>query len=429
MARRTNTKKVIPHSEQVAVIGIGRVGLPLALVLADEGFTTYGIGRSPEKIQAISSGKMPFLEQGATVLLRKHVGKNFIATTDYSVISRCSYIILTLGTPVDENINPVYDQIDESLAEARKFLRPNQTLILRSTVSPRTTQYVQSIIEDISGLHVGKNFFLAFAPERITEGNSLDEMKTIPQIVGGVDRKSTVKATAFFKRIGVETLETDDVSAELAKLFTNMYRYINFAIANEFMVLADNYHKDIYEIVNLVNHNYKRGGLKLPGLTGGPCLFKDGFFLISDLPFGDLISTSWKLNEAIPLFLIKKIKERMRLKKKKAVILGLAFKSEIDDPRGSLSFKVRKALLKESAEVVLHDPFIKTYSNQVVEDDVYSAVENADLLFIATNHKAYKTLDMKKIKEKVKKTCMVCDVWNVWGTNKIVYRLNYLDKH
>ncbi len=429
MARRTKTKKVIPHSERVAVIGIGRVGLPLALVLADEGFTTYGIGRSPEKIKDINSGKMPFLEQGATAVLRKHIGKKFIATTDYSVISVCSYIILTLGTPVDENLNPVYDQIDESLAEARKFLRPNQTLILRSTVSPRTTQYVQSLIEDINGLHVGKNFFLAFAPERITEGNSLDEMKTIPQIVGGVDRKSTIKATAFFQRIGVETLETDDVSAELAKLFTNMYRYINFAIANEFMVLADNYHKDIYEIVNLVNHNYKRGGLKLPGLTGGPCLFKDGFFLISDLPFGDLISTSWKVNEAIPLFLIKKIKERMRLKKKKAVILGLAFKSEIDDLRGSLSFKVRKALLKESAEVVLHDPFIKAYSNQKVEEDVYKAVENADLLFIATNHKAYKTLDMKKIKEKVKKTCMVCDVWNVWGTNKIVYRLNYLDKH
>lgn len=429
MARRVNTKKVIPLNERVAVIGIGRVGLPLALVLADEGFTTYGIGRSPEKIKAINNGKMPFLEQGAIAVLRKHVGKKFIATTDYSVISGCSYIILTLGTPVDENLNPVYDQIDESLAEAKKFLRPNQTLILRSTVSPRTTQYVQSLIEDINGLRVGKNFFLAFAPERITEGNSLSEMKTIPQIVGGIDKKSTVRAAAFFKRIGVETLETDDVSAELAKLFTNMYRYINFAIANEFMVLADNYHKDIYEIVNLVNHNYKRGGLNLPGLTGGPCLFKDGFFLISDLPFGDLISTSWKVNEAIPLFLIKKIKERMRLKKKKAVILGLAFKSEIDDLRGSLSFKVRKALLKENAEVVLHDPFIKAYSNQEVEEDVYKAVENADLLFIATNHKAYKALDMKKIKERVKKTCMVCDVWNVWGTNKIVYRLNYLDKH
>lgn len=423
------TRRNTQGKGSVAIIGIGRVGLPLALILADEGYTVYGIGRQQQKIDEINKGKMPFLELGAPTLLKKHVGKKFTATTDYSIIRKCSYIILTLGTPVDENINPVYDQINESISKALDFFRPNQTLILRSTVSPRTTQYVQSLIEERGVFRVGNNFFLAFCPERITEGNSLDEIKTIPQIIGGVDRKSTQKAVKLFQSIGVETLETDDTSAELAKLFTNMYRYINFAIANEFMVLADSYHRDIYEIVHLVNHNYKRGGLNLPGMTGGPCLFKDGFFLISDLPFADLISTSWKVNEAIPLFLIRKIRERMKLHGKKAVILGLAFKAETDDPRASLSFKVRKALLRERAEVTLHDPFIKSYSNQTVEKDIYKAVEGADLLFIATNHKFYKTLDMKKIREKVKRTCMVCDVWNVWGTNKIVYKLNALKKN
>lgn len=412
--------------KQIAVIGIGRVGLPLALVLAEEGFTIHGIGRDPQKIEGLQKGEMPFVEKGGETLLKKHIGKNFLPTINYSNIRECEYIILTLGTPVDENMNPVYDQINMVLAKISPFLQKGQTLILRSTVSPRTTEYVKLFLSDIKGITVGENFFLAFCPERIAEGFAIEEIKSVPQIIGGVDRKSAKKAEELFKRIGVETIVTDDVSAELAKLFTNMYRYINFAIANEFMVLADNYHKDIYEIVNMVNHNYKRSGLSLPGLTGGPCLFKDGFFLISDLPFSDLISTSWKINESVPLLLVKRVRERVKLEGKKAVILGLAFKSEIDDIRESLSFKVRKALLRERAKVFLHDPFVKTYVNQEIEKDVYKIIEGADVLFVATNHKEYKSLDIRKIKKRVAKNCVICDVWNVFKTDKIVFTINQL---
>lgn len=400
------------------------MGLPLALVLADAGYSVYGIGRDEKKIAEINKGKMPFQEEGAGPLLKRYINKRFFPTTDYAMIRKSDYIILTLGTPIDENMNPVYDQVNESLEKAQDFFRPGQTLILRSTVSPRTTQYVQSAIDEMHGLQVGKNFFIAFCPERIAEGRSMEEMKTIPQIIGGVDKKSTNKAEELFKSLGIKTLLTDDVSAELAKLFTNMYRYINFAIANEFMVLAQNYRRDIYKIIDLVNYKYKRGGLAIPGLTGGPCLFKDGFFLIADLPFPDLISTSWKINESIPLFLIRIIRERMRLKGKKAIILGLSFKADVDDIRESLSFKIRKALLRERAQVVLHDPYVREYINQSVENDVYRALEGADLIFIATNHTLYTSLDMRKVKEKVKKNCMICDVWNVFGMNKIVYRLN-----
>lgn len=410
----------------VTVIGIGRVGLPLSIVLADKGFLVYGVGRDSEKINKINQGEMPFIEEGAEGLLKKHIQKNLYATTDYSCVKDSEYIILTLGTPVDENMNPVYDQITHVVDKIKPFIKKGQTLILRSTVSPRTTQYVQSLLEDLKELKVGENFYIAFCPERIAEGKAIDEIISIPQIVGGVDSKSTKKASEFFKKIGVEVVETDAVSAELAKLFTNMYRYINFAIANEFMIIADNFYRDIYEIVNLVNRGYRRGGLNLPGLTGGPCLFKDGFFLISDLPFMDLISTSWKINESMPLMLVKRIRERMKLEGKKAVILGLSFKSEIDDIRESLSFKVRKALLRERANVFLHDPFVKNYVNQEIEKDVYEAVLDADLVFIAVNHKQYKDLDLKKIKSLVNKNCIICDVWNVFRTDKIVFTVNHL---
>lgn len=409
---------------KVSVIGIGRVGLPLALILADSGFNVIGIGRDEKKIKSLISGKFPFIEKGGSSLLQKHLGKRFHPSTDYRDIKGSEYIVLTLGTPVDENMNPSYDQIDDSLGKIYPFLRKGQTLILRSTVAPQTTSYIQGIIERNKKFVVGRNFYLAFCPERISEGKALDEIRNIPQIIGGLDAKSSRKAKTLFDAIGAKSLLTDAVSAELAKLFTNMYRYINFAIANEFMILAHNYHKDIYKIVDLVNRDYKRGGLAGPGMTAGPCLFKDGFFLINDLPFADLISTSWKINESLPLFLIKLIRERMQLKGKRAVILGLAFKADIDDIRESLSFKVRKALIREKAEVFLHDPYVKEYQNAPIEKNVYEALKNADLIFIATNHKIYKTLDFKKIQKIVKKSCIVCDVWNVLGKDKIVFKIN-----
>ena len=414
---RKNVKEV------VSVVGIGRVGLPLALFLAENGYQVYGLDIDQEKINVISQKIMPFMEEGAQELLQKHVNKSFVATVDFSNIAKSKVIILTLGTPVDENMNPSLVQIDRAMAVARPHLRNGQLLILRSTVSPGTTQYVQSYLEE-EGFRVGENFYLAFCPERIAEGKSLTELSSLPQIVGGVEKNSAQKAAEFFKSIDIEVNISDSVSAELAKLFTNMYRYINFAIANEFMILAGNYHRDIYRVVDLVNKNYKRGGLAMPGLTGGPCLFKDGFFLVGDVPFADLITTSWKINESIPLFLIKKVRERARLHGKKAVILGMSFKAEIDDTRESLAFKVKKALERERARVFLHDPYVPGYQN-----DLNETLKGADVIFLATNHNYYKKMDISKVKKLVSKNCVVCDVWNIFKTNKIIFTIKSLETH
>ena len=422
MAKRSKAPKKTDKLA-VCVVGIGRVGLPLALFLANKGHTAYGVDVDQEKVNLISKKQMPFMEEGGLNLLKKYAGKSFFVSTDFSNIAKAKVIILTLGTPVDENMNPSLVQIDKALAAARPHFKKGQLLILRSTVSPGTTDYVKSAINE-TGLRVGENFYLAFCPERIAEGKSLSELSQIPQIVGGVDRASTQKATQFFKDLGIEVVAADSVSAELAKLFTNMYRYINFAIANEFMILAGNYHRDIYRIVDLVNKNYKRGGLALPGLTGGPCLFKDGFFLIGDVPFADLIATSWKINESIPLFLIKKIRERTRLEGKKTVILGLAFKAEIDDIRESLAFKVKKALERERAKVFLHDPYVPGYQN-----DLNQTLKDADLIFLATNHNFYKQMDIARVKKLVSKNCVVCDVWNIFKTNKIIFTIKSLESH
>src|SRR3990167_4563345 len=420
MAQKSkNPRKIL--KQEIAVIGIGRVGLPLAIFLADKGHKVWGLDVDQGKINLISSGKMPFMEEGAEVLLKKYLNKSLRFSTNYSTIAGCDVVILTLGTPVDENMNPSMVQIDNALKSARDYFKAGQLLILRSTVSPGTTSYVKSYLNDLPKIEVGRNFFLAFCPERIAEGRSLVELDQIPQIIGGVDRQSSQKASLFFKNLGIEVNSSDDVSAELGKLFTNMYRYINFAIANEFMILAGNYNRDIYKIVDLVNKNYKRGGLALPGLTGGPCLFKDGFFLIGDVPFADLIATSWKINESIPLFLINKVSNRRKLEGKKAVILGLAFKAEIDDIRESLAFKVKKALERERSKVFLHDPYVSEYKG-----DLKAILKNADLIFLATNHAMYKKLDIENIKKLVSKNCVICDVWNVFETNKIIFTVRSL---
>jgi len=418
LASRTKTAR---KTGSVAVVGIGRVGLPLSLFVANKGYKVYGLDVDAAKVAVILKGEMPFKEENAEELLKKHIRKNFTPTTDFSNISKSKIIIMTLGTPVDDNMNPSLVQIDRALLTMKPFLRPGQLLILRSTVSPGTTDYVKSSINDVTKLKVGHNFYLAFCPERIAEGKSLKELEEIPQIIGGVDRISNQKAAEFFQSLSISVNKSDAVSAELAKLFTNMYRYITFAIANEFMILAGNYNRDIYKIVDLVNKNYKRGGLSLPGLTGGPCLFKDGFFLISDVPFADLIATSWKINESIPLFLINKVKQRRKLEGKKAVILGLAFKADIDDTRESLAFKVNKALERERARVFLHDPLIQEY-----QTDLKDTLKDADFVFIATNHTYYKNLDIKEIKKLVSKNCVICDVWNVFKTNRIIFTIKSL---
>lgn len=404
----------------VSVIGIGRVGLPFSLYIADKGNKVFGIGRSESKIEKIKEGKMPFKEEGGD-LLKKYVNKTFIPTTSYDFIKSSDIIILTLGTPIDSNMNPVLDQINEAVVKSLPFLKKGHLIILRSTVSPQTTAYVKDKIELSTKFKVGKDIFLAYCPERIAEGFAISETKTIPQIIGGVDLNSTKKAEKFFTDLKIKCILTDSTSAELAKLFTNMYRYINFAISNEFMVIAQNYNKNIHEIVNLVNYGYKRNGLALPGLSAGPCLFKDGFFLINDNPYLDLITASWKVNESLPLFLIQQLKKETSLKNKKVLILGLAFKPDVDDTRESLSFKIIKALEREHARIMLHDPYIKEYPKREIEKDLDKALHESDVVIIATKHTTY-LKNKNKIVEKLKNTSYISDVWNIFGVNKLTFR-------
>jgi UDP-N-acetyl-D-mannosaminuronic acid dehydrogenase len=364
--------------------------------------TIHGIDVDDGRIATLRTKVMPFMENGAQPLLERHTGSRFKPTTDVSVISSVETVIVTLGTPVDEHLNPEFNAIERIFASFRPHLRKGQLVILRSTVVPGTTEFVARKLREwgVEGIA------LAFCPERIAEGKTLEELPEIPQIVGGIDGPSRERAVAFFEGL---------TGAEIGKLFCNVYRYIDFAIGNEFMMIADMFDRDIHELVELVNKGYKRAGLKRPGMTGGPCLYKDGFFLVERTPYPDLLTTAWKINESVPAYLIEGLAKRMgSLENKVVAVLGLAFKREIDDTRNSLSYKAVKILGRRGAAVLKHDPY-------VMPADLDEILSKADAVIVCTDHDVYKKLGSKGLTQKTRAGTHVADVWNVFGRGKVFF--------
>jgi len=403
----------------VAVIGTGRVGLPLALCFAEAGYRVHGIDTDAERVATLRAGRMPFLEDGAEPLLRRHLGERFLPGSDPAVVADCGAILVTLGTPVDEHLNPAYARLERVIGTLLPHLRAGQQLVLRSTIAPGTTRYLRRYLERHTSFVVGRDFFLTFCPERIAEGKAIEETREVPQIVGSLDDESGARAAELFSAICPRILRGEATAAELAKLFCNMYRYIDFAIANEFMVIAMQFGANIYEAVDLANRDYKRAGIKLPGLTAGPCLYKDGFFLVDKVPFADLISVAWKINETVPAVLVERIKRERDLVGARAAVLGLAFKRNIDDARNSLSFKFKKILEAEGCDTVLHDPYL-------AGGDLEEVLRGADVVVFAMNHDAYRDLDRARLAALLASEAVVCDIWNLHGDGQIVYRVRDL---
>lgn len=409
--------------KRIAIFGVGRVGLPLALVLVNKGFKVTGIDVDEYRISLLKHKIMPFMEEGAQSLLEKHADKNFQIFSQQHlgrVVSENSTVIITLGTPIDDTYSPNFAQVEDLISAMSPFIRSGHLIIFRSTLSPGTTEQMARQLENQTKLKIGETLFLAYCPERIAEGKSISEISEIPQIIGSIESESAKRAAAIFEKIAPKILYTNPKAAELAKLFCNMYRYIDFAIGNEFMMITEDYGCDVYEVLNLVNDDYKRGGLKPPGLTAGPCLVKDGFFLIDKSPYMELVTAAWRLNENIPGYLLSKIKTEIKqLHNKKVAILGMAFKKNIDDIRYSLAPKIQRYFLAEGAKVFSHDPFM---DSQTMEE----TLKGADILIMGINHDVFKKIDYTYLQSLVSKDCFICDIWNIFKTGKIFFYIKDL---
>src|ERR671916_717092 len=373
----------------VAVIGLGRVGLPLALSFADRGLTTIGVERRQTVLDQVAGGQMPFSETGTQEVLERVVaGDRLELTRAVQDAARADHIVLTLHTPshvhIEIDISHVRGVIDDLLP----VLREGHSLILRSTVAPGTTEWVAGYIEQRRGFRVGEDLFVSHVPERIAENHFLEEIATLPCIVGGVGESSGAKAAELFEVFGTEIVQTSPVQAELAKIWTNILRYTQFALPNLLMMECEQYGANVFEVIDLINHDYPRGGMAAPGLTAGACLRKDFTFSEERSSSPGMLLAVSRVHETVPLFLVEGLKRRLEtLRDKKVAVLGLTFKRDSDDMRDSLSFKLIRLLERELAHVARHDPHVPDQS-----EPLPAAVADADAVIVATNHSAFEDL-------------------------------------
>jgi len=385
----------------VVVGGGGHVGLPLALVLADSGFRSVSLDISNDTVSKINSGIMPFMEDGAQTLLSNTLSKKtFYATTDHKAIESADIVIVVIGTPVDEHLNPDPNAVVNAVSACIPYMNSKQLVILRSTVFPGVTKRVKTLLAE-------SNLFpeVTFCPERILEGHALKELRELPQIIGAFNEDGIARASEVFLRLGVKTIVVTPEEAELAKLFTNVWRYIKFAAANQFWIMSNEAGLDFSKIRDAISFDYPRASdLPNAGFSAGPCLFKDTMQLASFSNNNFALGHSAMLvNEGLPLYVVRKLEEEYDLSELKVGILGAAFKGESDDIRSSLSYKLKKILEFKAKRVLMTDPFV-TVDHNLLPLEV--TISSSDILIIATPHSVYKQIDTSK---------PIIDIWNLLG--------------
>jgi UDP-N-acetyl-D-mannosaminuronic acid dehydrogenase len=390
----------------VIVGGGGHVGLPLALALADSGFLAVSLDISKSAVDLINSGTMPFVEEGAQGLLTKTLGnESFYASTDHKEIISAEVVIVVIGTPVDEHLNPDPNSVVHAVTACVPYMNSAQLVILRSTVFPGVTDRVKSLLAQNN-----LNPDVTFCPERILEGHALKELHELPQIIGANNEKAANRASTVFETLGVKTIKVTPEEAELAKLFTNVWRYIKFAAANQFWLMSNEAGLDFSRIREAVTFDYPRASdLPNAGFTAGPCLFKDTMQLaaFSNNNFA-LGHSAMLVNEGLPLYLVSKLEEKHDLSVMNVGVLGAAFKGESDDIRSSLAYKLKKILEFKAKKVLMTDPYVTADEALTSLDDT---IRDSDLLIIAAPHNVYKQISTTK---------PIIDIWNLFGNGNLI---------
>ena len=393
----------------VAVVGGGgHVGLPLAIALADRGSNVVVYDINASTVDKINAGILPFFEPGAAPKLAESVANGtLVASTDPASVATAEHVIVVIGTPVDEHLNPDPNAIPAALADAAQHFRDGQILILRSTIFPGVTALVERMIAD-TGLKID----VAFCPERIAEHKAMEELFSLPQIVSSRTEGGRERATRLFSTLTEEIVHLSPEEAELAKLFTNTWRYIKFAAANQFYMMANDRGLDFERIREGLSRNYPRAqDIPGAGFAAGPCLFKDTMQLaaFSDNKFA-LGHSAMLVNEGLPLYVVTQLEKKHDLSQLTVGILGMAFKGGSDDIRSSLSYKLRRVLKFKAKAVLCTDPYVTEDTDPTLLP-LDAVLEKADILIIATPHAEYRGLVTRK---------PVADVWNLRGEGVVV---------
>ena len=388
---------MIKNYEICVIGGCGHVGLPLAAAFASKGLRTVIYDIDQDSINSVKKGKAPFKEEGIGSYLKKTLNKTLFVSSEAEVISRSKFVVIVIGTPVDEFLNPRINAVFDCLKKYLKYFRRGQYLVLRSTLYPGTSRKIRDYLRHVN---------VSFCPERIAEGRALKEIFELPQIISAFDKGTENTIKKLFKKLTKDIIVLSPMEAEVAKLFTNVWRYIQFAIPNQFLIIANKYGLDFFKILAAVRFKYPRAkGFYGPGFAAGPCLFKDTMQLAAfnnnDFMLGH---AAMLVNEGLPQYLVEYLKRKYALSKLKVGILGMAFKADSDDARSSLSYKLKKILELECKEVLCTDVFIKDPKFVRLPE----MLRRSDMVIIAAPHSRYKGLRFKK-------NTRVVDIWNFYG--------------
>lgn len=388
----------------VIIGGLGHVGLPLGIAFAEKGLKVCLYDIDKKKGEMVKKGRMPFIEYGAQEILEAVLKKNNLAISyDIKDVLKAKFVVVTIGTPVDEHLTPKTRVFLEFFANIRKYLNPKQIIIIRSTVYPNTCRQLLRLLEN------GKQWHIAYCPERITQGYAIQELKELPQIVAGLSEHAVNNAASLFSLLSPKIIKTSMSEAELVKLFSNAWRYVQFAMANQFYMISHKLGIDFERVRWAMKENYGRAAaIPTAGFAAGPCLLKDTMQLAAFDGNNFLLGHAAMLvNEGLPNFLVEDLRRRHDLTKTKIGILGMAFKADIDDIRDSLSYKLGKILRFHGAQTF--------YSDEFAKDPTFISKENlielSDVIIVAVPHSAYKGMVISKSKE-------VVDLWGVVNGGK-----------
>jgi UDP-N-acetyl-D-mannosaminuronic acid dehydrogenase len=401
------TRTDIAVADLTVVGGAGHVGIPLVLAFAEAGLTVNINDINEATLASLRAGKLPFIEHGAAPLLTKALAANrLVFTSSPDTISRAGPVVVTIGTPVDEFLNPVHGAVQRFFDDVLPHIGDDQLLVLRSTVYPGTTDWLHGHLKKL-----GRNNRVAFCPERVVQGYGIKELREMPQIVSGTTPEAEEEAAALFNRIAPELVIVKPLEAEFAKLFNNAYRYIEFAATNQFYMISKQAGVDYQAVMKAMKHNYPRArSFPGPGFSAGPCLFKDTMQLAAYArnQFG-LGHAAMQVNEGLVLQLAEDLRHAYDLPTMTVGLLGMAFKAEIDDTRASLSYKLKRTLQMSAREVLTTDPFVTTDPAILPLDQV---VDRSDVLILCAPHSVYAEADLKGKP--------VVDIWGFIKSGNIV---------
>jgi UDP-N-acetyl-D-mannosaminuronic acid dehydrogenase len=386
----SSTKNAVAEHDLAVIGGAGHVGAPFSILMASKGLRTLIHDIDRPAMEQLARGEMPFLEEGGEALLRAVLAERRLDfSADISRIARVPILVLTIGTSIDEFHNPQLAAVTDCIDAMLPWLSDEQTIILRSTVLPGMTDYLQRYLHD-----QGRRTRLAFCPERVVQGSSIRELQTLPQIVSGTSPEAEETAGRLFQRIAPRLVRMAPKEAEFAKLFSNAYRYIQFAISNQFYMMAQSEGVDYARIHAGLKEDYPRmRDLPGAGFAAGPCLYKDTFQLVAfaNNQFG-LGYSAIQINEGLPAFIVRGLQARHPLAQMTVGLLGMAFKANSDDVRASLSYKLKKLLRFAAREVLTTDPYVKKDDDLLLLDEV---IGRSDVLILCVPHSDYRHLDLR----------------------------------